>query len=172
MARLDGAGRGDSYRAIAKKAGVTSSYVQTILPLAFLAPAYAGTARWPATAPRRADGPNAPGYTGRLGPATAYILTRPSASGDRRLAPTAVVKPPLSIVRRRTASFCRVSSWGWLTGVTPPSSAAQRPRAKRPDSAKVAYMEPVSGVSQSPKCADVRDLGASARRRSRRRTGW
>ena len=31
-------GEAMSYRAIAKKAGVTSSYVQTILPLAFLAP--------------------------------------------------------------------------------------------------------------------------------------
>jgi site-specific DNA recombinase len=31
-------GEAESYRAIAKKAGVTSSYVQTILPLAFLAP--------------------------------------------------------------------------------------------------------------------------------------
>ena len=31
-------GEAKSYRAIAKKAGVTSSYVQTILPLAFLAP--------------------------------------------------------------------------------------------------------------------------------------
>ena len=31
-------GEAESYRAIAKKAGVSSSYVQTILPLAFLAP--------------------------------------------------------------------------------------------------------------------------------------
>lgn len=31
-------GEVNSYRAIAKMAGVTSSYVQTILPLAFLAP--------------------------------------------------------------------------------------------------------------------------------------
>jgi hypothetical protein len=31
-------GEAESYRAIAAKAGVTSSYVQTILPLAFLAP--------------------------------------------------------------------------------------------------------------------------------------
>ncbi|TAJ88628.1 hypothetical protein [Reyranella sp.] len=31
-------GEATSYRSIAKKAGITSSYVQTILPLAFLAP--------------------------------------------------------------------------------------------------------------------------------------
>jgi len=31
-------GEAMSYRAIAKKAGVTSGYVQTLLPLAFLAP--------------------------------------------------------------------------------------------------------------------------------------
>lgn len=41
MARLDGKGEAESYRAIAKKAGITLSYVQIVLPLAFLAPTVA-----------------------------------------------------------------------------------------------------------------------------------
>ena len=149
-------GEAMSYRAIAKKAGVTSSYVQTILPLAFLAPSLTRELLDGRRQLRgRADDPAAPGHTGRLGTSRS---TGSDAPVDHR--------HPLNTdcgLQGEASLFWRLAGGAALMvlarphnrRVTPQSKAPGDFRPETPCSPEIPPKIPVSGVTPGPESAEL-----------------